>query len=508
MHGDLSRNGFDRQANVDGVLHQQGRVLTDADWNEQTLIGDRWQRAAASAAISGAFAPIPSADPDALLVARASVADGRVDRRGQPGPGVGRRLARPPAVLGRRRRARAPRRRPTSRRRRASRAGTPRHARRRRARAVARGAQRLPGPAPADRAGARRRRHHRADLARAWRSGSCASAAARAATTSARGSRTTAARACACPRRSSPPSSPTATARWWRAAATAASSTTSTGSRSRTSTAGGPMFKWSRSNGGLVGRGTFDPVARKLTIRANRQPILRSGLQSFYLEAFEPLPQRPAQPAPADPDLTAELAEEWRLVYGARAVLASDEEIDLTEDLFGAMPGASGRTFFFRLWDDIRPVADFTAADVELRDGIQLQFQGTAHAPRRLLDVPGSRRRRRQPGRARRQPPAGRPGAHPRPARRAALAAPAGWSRTTRTRSRTAAGSCGRSATRRPAAASPSRPATTSRARSGACGAAAAAACACSRATTSCTSRCGSPGRPTCASRASACRAG
>jgi hypothetical protein len=140
--------------------------------------------------------------------------------------------------------------------------------------------------------------------------------------------------------------------------------------------AGGPTFKWSRFNGGLVGRGTFDAVTRKVTIRANRQPILRSGLQSFYLEAYEPLPARPAPPAAPDAEATAELAEAWRLVYGGRATLANDHELDLTEDLFGAIPGPADRRIFFRLWDDAVPVADFdAAAPLELRDGIRLRFQ-------------------------------------------------------------------------------------------------------------------------------------
>ena len=38
MHGDFSRNSFDRRNRFSRVLMQQGRVLMDADWNENTAI--------------------------------------------------------------------------------------------------------------------------------------------------------------------------------------------------------------------------------------------------------------------------------------------------------------------------------------------------------------------------------------------------------------------------------------------------------------------------------------
>ena len=85
MHGDFSRSGFDNQANVDGVLQQQGRVFTDADWNEQTWLGDRWHREAARAAIGDGMAAVSAADPDALLVVRAGVANGEITVDVNPG---------------------------------------------------------------------------------------------------------------------------------------------------------------------------------------------------------------------------------------------------------------------------------------------------------------------------------------------------------------------------------------------------------------------------------------
>ena len=38
MKGDFSRNTFHQQHHFARVLMQQGRVLIDADWNEQTSI--------------------------------------------------------------------------------------------------------------------------------------------------------------------------------------------------------------------------------------------------------------------------------------------------------------------------------------------------------------------------------------------------------------------------------------------------------------------------------------
>lgn len=38
MHWDISRDSFDRGANVTAVLLQQGRLIVDADWNEQTAV--------------------------------------------------------------------------------------------------------------------------------------------------------------------------------------------------------------------------------------------------------------------------------------------------------------------------------------------------------------------------------------------------------------------------------------------------------------------------------------
>ena len=376
MYGDFSSNGFDQQANVDGVLHQQGRVFTDKDWNEQTSIGDRWQRAAARAVIGELAAGIPAGDPDALRVVQAIVADGQIGLEVNPGQVWAGGL------LAHLRSSNADQ-------------NTPER----------RQATYLTAPADGVAPGTPGTRD--AVVLELWRE---------------------ALNGFQVPQRLIEPAlgGIDTTERIWHGLAFRllrlgpAEGCDDLGDRLRDNrsarrrlsvslapveisegdcpvvegggysgfehdlyrveiaevASGGPMFKWSRANGGLTGRGTFDAVARKLTIRANRQPILRSGQQTFYLEAFEPRPQRPPQPAAADAERTADLAEEWRLVYGGRAVLASDEELDLTQDMFGAIPGPSGRQYFFRLWDDLRAVGDFAAgAPVELRDGIRLQFQ-------------------------------------------------------------------------------------------------------------------------------------
>lgn len=136
---------------------------------------------------------------------------------------------------------------------------------------------------------------------------------------------------------------------------------------------GAPMFVWSQVNGGLVGRGYFHGGAgAHVDIAANRAAILSSGLTEFYLEAVELDVERGYR----------------RVTYGTLATLNSDGELDLTAPpTFGTLPGA-GQQVFFRLWNGIASVADFADATdpVLFRDGIQLQFDPTAGATYR----PGS----------------------------------------------------------------------------------------------------------------------
>jgi Family of unknown function (DUF6519) len=131
-------------------------------------------------------------------------------------------------------------------------------------------------------------------------------------------------------------------------------------------TSGDPMFKWSQFNGGLVGRGTFDPVARRVSITANLVAIATSGLGEFYLEAIE-----------YDRD-----RGHWKVTYGASVTLNNDNELELpTTPIFGAIPATP---VFFRLWNGIAKLSDFPvgANPHELRDGIRLEFEaGVTHIP-------------------------------------------------------------------------------------------------------------------------------
>ncbi len=127
----------------------------------------------------------------------------------------------------------------------------------------------------------------------------------------------------------------------------------------------GPMFKWSRYNGGLVGRGTFDAAEHKLHVNANKQAIASSEVTDGYLEAIA-----------WDADRGY-----WRVVYGAVATRANDDELDLAATpLFGSMPTEPA---FFRLWDGIAQIDEYPAgADLNyLNDGILVGFGTGDHRP-------------------------------------------------------------------------------------------------------------------------------
>lgn len=125
---------------------------------------------------------------------------------------------------------------------------------------------------------------------------------------------------------------------------------------------GGPaQFKWSQYGGGLVGRGHFE--AGKVTIKANLQAITNSGLSSFYLEAVR-----------YDPALGY-----WRVTYGAKATLSNDV-LTLGATLFGTVPSnpQPTDTTFFRLWNDIALVQDFANKELPNKVGILLAFDAPA----------------------------------------------------------------------------------------------------------------------------------
>ncbi len=132
----------------------------------------------------------------------------------------------------------------------------------------------------------------------------------------------------------------------------------------------GSYFKWSQFNGGLVGRGVFDAAAKKVEIRANQNAIAHCGISNFYLEALE-----------FDTMLGC-----WSVIYGVNNVtLNADNTLTLpaaASNVFtGAVPpktsGGKEKLHFFRLWNGIERVNNFTAAagtDLPDKVGIKLKF--------------------------------------------------------------------------------------------------------------------------------------
>ena len=127
-------------------------------------------------------------------------------------------------------------------------------------------------------------------------------------------------------------------------------------------------FKWSHFNGGLVGTGDFDAATRKVTIHGNKNAIVYSGSNNFYLEAL---------------DYVTTIGC-WKVVYGAKATLAADGTLSLPDpaaspgDIFkGTIPPVPTKgKRFFRLWDGIERVANFTAKkDLPDNLGILIQFE-------------------------------------------------------------------------------------------------------------------------------------
>lgn len=124
--------------------------------------------------------------------------------------------------------------------------------------------------------------------------------------------------------------------------------------------AGNARFKWSRFAGGLVGRGTFDGAAT-VSIKANDQMIKNCGLTSFYLEAL-------GEASPPG---------RWTVMFTAEATL-SDSTLTLT-NVNGTWPGDARGVAFFRLWDGVDLVANFpsglpTPKEVQEGLGIRLEF--------------------------------------------------------------------------------------------------------------------------------------
>lgn len=131
---------------------------------------------------------------------------------------------------------------------------------------------------------------------------------------------------------------------------------------------GKARFKWSRFNGGLVGRGRLNSAGDTITVTANDQMINHCGLNEFYLEALK---------------LHAD-GGRWVVVFSAKATLTQNGELklsDIANDSPGraTWPAADDGTAFFRLWDGVKTIESFTGAVVEdqqhLELGIILEFE-------------------------------------------------------------------------------------------------------------------------------------
>lgn len=122
---------------------------------------------------------------------------------------------------------------------------------------------------------------------------------------------------------------------------------------------GPAQFKWSQYGGGLVGRGRFDAAAKTVTIKGNLQAITNSGLSTFYLEAL---------------DRDATLGH-WQVIYGAHATLNGDV-LSLGAPVFRTIPTSPDpeATLFFRLWNGIEQVQDFANTELPDQLGIMLAF--------------------------------------------------------------------------------------------------------------------------------------
>ena len=85
MKGDFSHRALDPHRNFAGVLQQQGRVLLDRDWNDQTSITRHWQDQAGRDVIGPEVAAVPSGGQDGFAITGAAVVGGQVELQVNPG---------------------------------------------------------------------------------------------------------------------------------------------------------------------------------------------------------------------------------------------------------------------------------------------------------------------------------------------------------------------------------------------------------------------------------------
>lgn len=368
MKGDFSKWYADPNDNYNGVLHQQGRVLLDSDWNAQTQILNDWQTIAGQDIIGAGVAAVPAENPDAFKVIQAKVCNNpdRVELQIQPGhiwaDGLLVNLAGPDTLTLQAKYLQPP-------------------------------IQSSPGTV-----GSIKKDVRDAVILEVWQEAFNGFQKPETLIEPALGGPDTTERL--------------QTAMAWRLYRLAddencdnirdklhgnkGTLTVSLQDPSTTNedcpvvSAGGytgfehylyrveiahtkdtPKFKWSQFNGGLVGRGVFPQAPAfgqpgKVIITHNLQAIIHAGIGDFYLEVIE---------------YDAALGNQ-QVIYGATASLNNSHELELaTTVTFGTQPvspvpepGKLPKTYFFRLWNGIADIAPFVDPAKVLQDGILLKF--------------------------------------------------------------------------------------------------------------------------------------
>ncbi len=378
MQGDFSRWDPLRDSNRAGVLHQQGRVLLDRDWNDQARIATLWQDTAARDVIGPRVAAIPSSQPWAFRVERAEVVGGRVALTVRPGrawadgllvtlPRAEGDTAAPPATV------------------------------QRVATYLDASVQATPGSVGTIAAGVRD-----AVVLEVWRESLSAFQLPDELLEPALGGPDTTERILTSFR-----------FRLARLAANEDCHTVPLDDRPRgtlraslrpatviggdcpvpddggftgfehqlyrievaQADAAGTWFKHSRFNGGLVARGlvALGGPAPHFTLTANDLAVRTAGQTGFYLEVVR----------------LEQTVGAWQVIYGADVELDGDDLNVVTERLTSATTGftlsnSAGPNdpgVFFRLWDGVRPITDFPAGGGDptvLAHGIRLEFAGPA----------------------------------------------------------------------------------------------------------------------------------
>src|SRR5688572_1557271 len=85
MKGDFSKWGLDPADNFSGVLHQQGRVLLDQDWNASQQIQSLWRQLAGRDIVGAGLVAVPAAEPDGLKILAATASAAGIEVSLQPG---------------------------------------------------------------------------------------------------------------------------------------------------------------------------------------------------------------------------------------------------------------------------------------------------------------------------------------------------------------------------------------------------------------------------------------